>query len=292
VAHVTARVLDGKAIAAEVVEGVKERVAALRRCGVHPCLTFVVIGDSPPAQLYAARLERLAARAGIQFVRHLIPEDTTVEQLEQEIATVSADPATDGVLVQMPLPAALLGARVSALIDPIKDVDGVTIENAGRLYLGLPGQTPSTAAAIMQTLESSGIDVLGKHAVVVGRSKIVGHPVAELLLRRHATVTMTHTRTRDLGFFTRQAEILIAAAGKPALLTAAMVTPGVVIIDAGTNVTESGLVGDVDFAGCQEVASAITPVPGGIGPVTNAVLIRHVVESAEQRHGVMMAERQ
>jgi methylenetetrahydrofolate dehydrogenase (NADP+) / methenyltetrahydrofolate cyclohydrolase len=280
---VTARVLDGKAIAAEVVEGVKERVAALVRRGIQPCLTFVMIGDSPPTQLYATRLEKLAARAGIQFVRHLLPEGTTVEQLEQEIATVSADPATDGVLVQMPLPAALLGARVSALIDPIKDVDGVTIENAGRLYLGLPGQTPSTAAAIMQTLESSGIEVLGKHAVVVGRSKIVGHPVAELLLWKHATITVTHTRTRDLGSFTRRAEIIIAAAGKPALLTADMVTPGAVIIDAGTNVTESGLVGDVDFAGCKEVASAITPVPGGIGPVTNAVLIRHVIDSADQR---------
>lgn len=279
----TARVLDGKAIAAQVVEGVKERVSALVRRGIQPCLTFIMIGDSPPTQLYATRLEKLAARAGIQFVRHLLPEDTTVEQLEQEIAAVSADPATDGVLVQMPLPQPLQSARVSALIDPIKDVDGVTIENAGRLYLGLPGQTPSTAAAILQVLDSSGVDVLGKHAVVVGRSKVVGHPIAELLLRRHATVTVTHTRTRDLRSFTRQAEILIAAAGKPALVTADMVTPGSVIVDAGTNVTESGVVGDVDFAGCKEVASAITPVPGGIGPVTNAVLIRHVIDSAEQR---------
>ena len=279
----TARVLDGKAIAEEVLAGVKERVSALRRRGIHPCLTFVMIGDSPPAQLYAGLLEKLAARAGIQFVRHRIPEGATVENLEREVATVGADPATDGILVQMPLPEPFLGARLSALIDPIKDVDGVTVESSGRLYLGLPGQTPSTAAAILQVLDSSGVDVLGKHAVVVGRSKVVGHPIAELLLRRHATVTVTHTRTRDLRSFTRQAEILIAAAGKPALVTADMVTPGSVIVDAGTNVTESGVVGDVDFAGCKEVASAITPVPGGIGPVTNAVLIRHVIDSAEQR---------
>lgn len=217
------------------------------------------------------------------MTRHSLPESATAHELEEEASALSADDRIDGILIQMPLPSHLATARLSTLIDPRKDVDGITINNSGRLYLGLPGQTPSTATAMVQILDSCKVDITGKGTVVVGRSKVVGHPVAELLLKRNATITVTHTRTKDLATITRQADILMVGAGRPGLITGDMVKGGAVIVDAGTNVSEDSLVGDVDFDSCKEIASAITPVPGGVGPVTNAVLLRHVVASAEQR---------
>lgn len=281
----TAKTLSGKEIAVHVLEGVADRANRLRREGIKPCLTFVMIGASPPAEVYAARLEKLGTRVGVEVARRMLPCEIGVDDLEGEVRALCADPHTDAILVQMPLPDHLLPARLSTIIDPRKDVDGITIHNAGCLYLGLPGQRPSTASAIVQILEWQGCEVLGRHVVIVGRSNVVGHPVAEVLLERDATVTVAHRQTRDLGAITRQADILVVAAGEPGLIKANMVTEGVVIVDAGINVTDHGVVGDVDYAACSQVAAAITPVPGGVGPVTNACLMRSVIDSAEQRVG-------
>jgi methylenetetrahydrofolate dehydrogenase (NADP+)/methenyltetrahydrofolate cyclohydrolase len=209
--------------------------------------------------------------------------DISHRDLQCEIAALNQDHAVDGILVQMPLPEHLSIADLSPVIDPHKDVDGITVHNAGRLYLGLSGQAPSTALAMMQILDWSGNNPTGRHAVVVGRSNVVGHPVTELLLHRDATVTVTHRQTDDLGHYTRQADILMVAAGEPRLIEEHMIKPGVVIVDAGINVMPDGVVGDVDFEACAAKAAAITPVPGGVGPVTNAVLLRNLVHSAEHR---------
>lgn len=280
----TASVIDGKAIAASILEAVAGRSSELQARDIHPLLTFVMVGESVPARLYANRLDKLARPLGIEVRRMLLPESVLQVELERTVCELSADDSVDGILVQMPLPDHLTHARLSELIDPRKDVDGITIQNAGRLYLELPGQFPSTALAMMEVLEACNIDVPGKVAVIVGRSKVVGHPVAELLLRYDATVVVTHRQTRDLRSHTRQAEILMVAAGEPHLITGSMLRPGAVVIDAGINPTPGGIVGDVAFEEAREVVSAITPVPGGVGPVTNAVLLRGLVASAEQRH--------
>jgi methylenetetrahydrofolate dehydrogenase (NADP+) / methenyltetrahydrofolate cyclohydrolase len=280
-----AEILDGRKISAQVLESVKQRVEGLEESGIHPTLCFVTIGESEPALMYVSRLEKLAARVGIRVRRKSLPLDVSLGDLDSEVADLNEDNEVDGILVQMPLPDHLTAADVSVLIDPRKDVDGLTVHNAGKLYLEMPGQVPSTALAMTHILHVSGIDPMGAHAVVVGRSNVVGHPVAELLLQCDATVTVIHRATRDLGAVTREADILMVGAGEPHLIKADMVKPGVVIVDAGINVTESGVVGDVDFDACREVARAITPVPGGVGPVTNAMLLRNLVDSAEQRLG-------
>ena len=281
----TARILDGRKIAGAILAEVGERTAALRAQGVCPHLVFVMLGASPPAEMYAGRLERLASRAGIDMSRRLLPEDVTLAQLDAVVAEINADDALDGLIVQMPLPDHLTSADLSTIIDPRKDVDGIPVHNAGCLYLGIPAPFASTGIAMMEICDAAGIDPYGKHAVVVGRSNVVGHPIAELLLQRDATVTVAHRATRDLAQVTRLAEILMVGAGEPGLIAPDMIQPGVAIVDAGINVTESGLVGDVQFDACLPIASAITPVPGGVGPVTNVILLRHVVDSAEQRLG-------
>jgi len=280
----TATIIDGRAIASEIFVDLTGRVHALRRKSVVPCLVFVMIGDSPPAKMYAQRLERLAQPVGICVRRCVMSEGMSVAELEHQVSSLSADDTVDGVLVQMPLPESLLNARLSTLIYPRKDVDGITVHNAGRLYLGQSGQQPSTAAAMVHILDHCQVPLAGQHAVVVGRSNVVGHPIAELLLYRDATLSVVHRQTRDLPQMTRQADVLIVAAGEPNLIKPDMISSGVVILDAGINVTPDGLRGDVDFEGCSTLASAITPVPGGIGPVTNAVLLKSVVRSAEHRH--------
>lgn len=277
----TARILDGRVVAAAVLGDLGRRVSAMRDGGQTPGLVFVRFGADPSARVYARRIHRLADQLGIA-VRYLdLPPSIDQETVVREVSALDVDEAVDGILVQMPLPGHLLGLDLSPYISPRKDVDGITVQNAGRLYLGVDGQKPSTAAAMMEILRWAGVCVTGCVVTVVGRSNVVGHPVAELLLQRDATVIVTHRRTRDLAQFTRQAEILIVAAGEPGLITRDMVQPGVTVLDAGINVTGAGVVGDVDFNAVSTVASAITPVPGGVGPVTNAVLMRHVVESAE-----------
>jgi methylenetetrahydrofolate dehydrogenase (NADP+)/methenyltetrahydrofolate cyclohydrolase len=217
--------------------------------------------------------------------RKILASDVSLGDLDGEVAALNADDRVDGILVQMPLPHHLTSVDLSMIIDARKDVDGLTVHNAGKLYLGMSGQIPSTALAMTHILHVSGINPTGSHAVVVGRSNVVGHPVAELLLQCDATVTVAHRNTRDLGGITREADILMVGAGEPHLITAGMVKPGVVIVDAGINPTPSGVVGDVDFEACREIASAITPVPGGVGPVTNAIVLSNLVDSAEQRFG-------
>lgn len=278
----TAELIDGRVVAARLFESIGCRATALHKRGIVPHLAFVLLGKSRPARVYASRIEKLALPLGIQVTRRQLPGDATLSALEREVGALNADSAVDGILVQMPLPEHLVGTHLSSIIDQRKDVDGITIQNAGRLYLGLPGHPPSTASAILHILVEAGVAMAGRHAVVVGRSNIVGHPVAELLLNRDATVTVTHRQTRDLAASTRLADILVVAAGSVGLITPSMLAPGVVIVDAGINVTDTGIVGDVDPE-CREVASLMTPVPGGVGPVTNAVLLRGVVESAERR---------
>lgn len=281
----TASVIDGRAVAAGILTAVDQRAGRLRSIGVAPHLTFVTLGDIPDAQLYARRLERMAARTGIEMSRTPLPWDVSLPDLDSVVARINANRCVDGVIVQLPLPYHLTSADLSTIIDPRKDVDGLTVENAGRLYLGMPGRVASTAVAMIDLLDHMTAEVAGAHAVVIGRSHVVGHPVAELLLHRSATVTVVHRQTRGLARFTREADILMVGAGEPHLVTRDMIKPGAVIIDAGITVTDRGVLGDVDFEGCREVAGALTPVPGGVGPVTNAVLMRNVIDSAEQRDG-------
>lgn len=279
------KVIDGRAIAADVMQSVAARAGEARRRGIVPHLCFVTIGHSQPAQMYAARLEKLGAAAGIEVTRRPLPLDVTLPELDATVTELNADPEVDGILVQMPLPAHLTYADLAAIIEPRKDVDGITIHSGGLLYLGLPGHPPSTASAMMHILHACGVDPAGKVAVVVGRSNVVGHPVAELLMAANATVTVTHRQTADLSFHTRQAEILMLGAGAPGLITPDGITPGVIIVDAGINPTPAGVVGDAHFEACLPLAAAITPVPGGVGPVTNAVLLRNLMASAESRAG-------
>lgn len=281
----SATIVDGKSIAEGVLDEVARRTEALSHSYVEPVLAFVLIGESRPARIYASRLERLAGRVGARLVRRDLTADVSPQELEHEVATLNADAEVDGILVQLPLPAHLQSADLSALIDSRKDVDGITVQNAGRLYMGLPAQAPSTALAMVQILDAMGVEPRGKNAVVIGRSKIVGLPVAQLLLRRNSTVTVTHRSTTDLAAHTRQADILMAAAGMPHLVTGEMIKPGAVIVDAGINVLDGKVVGDVDFESCLPIAGVITPVPGGVGPVTNAVIMRSLIISAEKRNG-------
>lgn len=281
----TAVVLDGRAVAHRVFDTLGARVERLTAHGAPPQLVFVCVGSSAPAQIYLRRLEKIGKRIGAVISHQELPESIGYDAFEEDLCRVNARPDVDGILVQMPLPDHLAHADLSGIITQRKDVDGVTVANVGHLYLGLPGQMPPTALAMMEMATTAGISPTGAHAVVVGRSNVVGHPVTELLLQQDATVTVTHRQTADLGHHTRQADLLFVGAGEPNLIRAGMIRPGVVIVDAGINVTEHGVVGDVAYQECAEIAAAITPVPGGVGPVTNAMLLRNLVDSAEHRGG-------
>ncbi|MGH2441591.1 MAG: bifunctional 5,10-methylenetetrahydrofolate dehydrogenase/5,10-methenyltetrahydrofolate cyclohydrolase [Chloroflexota bacterium] len=279
----TARILLGKEVAGGVRESIAARVQLLRGRSVVPHLAFVTLGASPEASVYVNRLEKLAGPVGIAVTRHALRGDVPLSGLDDLVQRLNDDDEVDGVIVQMPLPPHLTSEDLSTIIDPRKDVDGITVNNAGRLYLGMPGQRPSTAVAMMEILRFARVNLAALNSVVIGRSQVVGHPLAELLLAADATVTVTHRQTRDLAEHTRLADVLLVAAGHPRLITASMIRPGVVIIDAGINVEPEGIQGDVDFEGCLPIAGAITPVPGGVGPVTNSVVLRNVVDSAELR---------
>ena len=273
-------IIDGKKTAATIRQELKEQVAALTaRHGRPPGLAVILVGGDPASQVYVRNKERACEDVGIISKGFRLPEDVPQAQLEDTIMFLNSDPAIDGVLLQLPLPKGLDSQRCLDLISPAKDVDGFHPVNMGRLALGLPCLRSCTPAGIMTLMERHGIDVAGKKAVVIGRSNIVGKPLALMLLQKNATVTVCHSRTRDIAGEVRSADIVLAAVGIPRFVTRDMVKPGAVVIDVGINRTDLGLVGDCDFEGLRDVASAMTPVPGGVGPMTIAQLLVNTLEA-------------
>ncbi|HYH54797.1 MAG TPA: bifunctional methylenetetrahydrofolate dehydrogenase/methenyltetrahydrofolate cyclohydrolase FolD [Solirubrobacterales bacterium] len=279
-----ARVIDGKAVAAAVRERVKVDVAAYEQeAGRVPGLATVLVGDDPASEVYVGMKRRSCEEVGMRSIHHEPESSIREEELLELVRELNDDDEVDGILVQLPLPAQIDEDAVVAAIDPLKDVDGLTPINAGMLAHGAPGLVPCTPAGVMELLAHEGVALEGAEAVVVGRSKLVGVPVARLLLAANATVTVCHSRTRDLDATCRRADVLIAAVGVPRLLGADAVKPGAVVIDVGVNRLEEGLVGDVDYEAAAEVAAAITPVPGGVGPMTIAMLMANTLKAARMR---------
>lgn len=276
-----AELIDGKAIAASVRSDVAREVAGVSATiGRSPTLATVLVGEDPASQVYIRNKHAACAEAGIESVHHSIPADVDEDELVSLVEGMSLDPGIDGILVQLPLPGGLDESRVIAAIAPGKDVDGLTTVNAGLLASGLPGMVPCTPAGVIEMLDRIGCDLEGAEAVVVGRSQLVGRPLVSLLLQRNATVTVCHSRTRDLPEVCRRADVLIAAVGVPELVGPDFVKPGAVVIDVGINRTDEGLVGDVAFDSVADVAGAITPVPGGVGPMTIAMLLSNTLAAA------------
>jgi methylenetetrahydrofolate dehydrogenase (NADP+)/methenyltetrahydrofolate cyclohydrolase len=280
----TARILDGKATAKQIREDLTRRVAALRQRGITPGLGTVLVGDDPASRSYVNGKHRDCEQVGIASIRRELPADATQDEVEAVVAELNADPACTGYLVQLPLPAGLDAERVLHRIDPDKDADGLHPLNLGKLVLGEPGPVPGTPEGILVLLRQYDIPLDGADVTVIGRSIIVGRTLGLLLNRRseNATVTLCHTGTRDLAAHTRRADIVVAATGRPGLLTADMVKPGAVVVDVGITRTDAGLVGDVDPA-VAGVASWLAPVPGGVGPMTRAMLLVKVVVAAERQ---------
>jgi len=280
-----ARVIDGRAVAASVrarvADGVRDLAAAHN--GRTPGLATVLAGDDPASELYVRRKGEASEEVGIRSIQHRLPADAEPGELLELVDRLGADAEVDGILVQLPLPPQHDQDAVIARIDPAKDVDGLTATSAGLLAQGRPGLVPSTPRGIVQLLAAAGAELAGAEAVIVGRSILVGRPLASLFLNASATVTVCHSRTRDLAGVCRRADVLVAAAGSPRLVGAEMVKPGAAVIDVGTNRTDEGLVGDVDFEAVREVAGVITPVPGGVGPMTIAMLLDNTLVAARRR---------
>jgi methylenetetrahydrofolate dehydrogenase (NADP+) / methenyltetrahydrofolate cyclohydrolase len=272
--------MDGRALAARV----RAEVAADVREHGEVVLATVLVGDDPASHLYIGLKHRAAQEVGIRPLDHRLPADVSEEEIVELVSELSRDEGVDGVLPQLPLPDHVDEARVVAAVDPVKDVDGIHPFNAGQLYLGRPTLVPATPLGIMALLEEYAVPLAGAEAVVVGRSDIVGKPVAHLLLQANATVTLCHSRTRDLGAHTLRADVLVAAAGSPGLVRADKVGEGATVIDVGQSRTDAGLVGDVDPQAADR-AGLITPVPGGVGPLTIAMLLRNTVRAARYRAG-------
>lgn len=280
------QLIDGKAIAAKLREGVAARVAEFsERHARPPRLVTVLVGDDPASNVYVNNKHKACAEVGIDSEDERLPADTSTDYLTSLLNELNRRDDVDGILLQLPLPSGLDDAAMSELITPEKDVDGLTTVNAGRVVQGREALVPCTPSGVMILLREAGVELSGADAVVVGRSNLVGRPVASLLLAENATVTTCHSRTRDLGAVTRTADVLIACVGSPKLIGGDMVKPGAVVIDVGTTRGEDGLVGDVDFEAVQGVASAVTPVPGGVGPMTIACLLDNTVKAAEARAG-------
>ena len=277
-----AQLLDGRILSAQVEQSIKTRVEALAQKGCVPGLTVILVGDDPASQTYVSNKEKACVRLGIRSRTLRMPKDISQETLENAILEANEDPAVHGILVQLPLPKHLDESRALALILPQKDVDGFHDVNMGRLARGEECVVACTPKGALYMLKSAGIPLEGKEAVVVGRSNIVGKPMALLLLQENATVTICHSRTRDLAAQTRRADILVAAIGKPRFITADMVKPGAVVVDVGINRVDGKLCGDVDFDAVSQVASFITPVPGGVGKMTIAMLMDNTVSAAER----------
>ena len=280
----TAQLIDGNALAAQIRAEVAGRTAALKARGIQPHLAIILVGDNPASQVYVKSKAADSEQTGLKATLERYPASLTESALLERIAALNADAGVHGILVQLPLPAHLNASRVIEAIAPEKDVDGFHIASAGALMTGQPGFRPCTPYGCMKMLQSIGMnDLRSKNAVVIGRSNIVGKPMALMLLAANATVTVCHSGTASLAAFTRQADVIVAAAGQRKVLTADMVKPGAVVIDVGMNRDENGkLCGDVDFEGVRQVASWITPVPGGVGPMTRAMLLVNTIEAAER----------
>ncbi|MBQ7885699.1 MAG: bifunctional methylenetetrahydrofolate dehydrogenase/methenyltetrahydrofolate cyclohydrolase FolD [Clostridia bacterium] len=272
--------IDGRAVAKAFKEEIAKRTAELIAGGVTPHLAVVLVGENPASQVYVRNKENGCIKAGIRSTVIRLGEDCSQEELEKTVTALNEDKSVHGILVQLPLPKHLDEARVLRLIDPDKDVDGFHAMNSGRLMNGQPGFVPCTPLGVMKLLQSYGIDPTGKHAVVIGRSNIVGKPMAMLLLQANATVTVCHSRTQNLPEITKQADILVAAVGRANFVTADMVKPGAAVIDVGINRVDGKLVGDVDFDAVSEIAGHITPVPGGVGQMTIAMLLSNTLDAA------------
>lgn len=282
-----ATIIDGKAVSAAVKENIGAEVAALAQKGVSVTLAVILVGDDPASRVYVNNKEKACAALGIESREYLLPAETSQEELLALIDRLNHDDTVDGILCQMPLPKGLDERAVILAIDPEKDVDAFHPVNVGRIVSGDYHFLPCTPAGIMELIRSAGVDLSGKRAVVIGRSNIVGKPMALLLLHANATVTVCHSRTVDLAAVCREADVLVVAVGKPKFLTADMVKPGAVVIDVGMDRDENGkLCGDVDFAAVEPLCSAITPVPGGVGPMTIAMLMKNTVTAAKRRNGI------
>jgi methylenetetrahydrofolate dehydrogenase (NADP+)/methenyltetrahydrofolate cyclohydrolase len=282
----TAKILDGKQLAQQIrSELAEEIVEFIQNNGVVPCLAAVLVGDDPASEVYVRNKRSACEAVGIESQLHRLPANASSEELLKLVAKLNKDAEVHGILIQLPLPKQIEAGRVLSAVSPVKDVDAFHPENVGRLVQGRARFVPCTPQGVQQLLVRSGIEIAGRHVVVLGRSEIVGRPLSILLSQRgpggDATVTVCHSRTRDLAAITRQADILVVAIGQANFATAEMVKPGAVVVDVGINRTEHGLVGDVDFAGVAEVAGAITPVPGGIGPLTIAMLLRNTLLAAQ-----------
>lgn len=284
----SARIIDGKAVSAAVREDVTAATADfVAKSGVTPHLAAVLVGDDPASQVYVRNKERACEKCGLKSTLHRLPAEITQEELTKLVQGLNEDPSVHGILVQLPLPKHLDSVAILDAILPAKDVDGFHPENVGLMLQGRPRFLPCTPHGVMKLLEHEQIETAGKHAVILGRSDIVGKPMAGLLVQRgaDATVTICHSRTADIGAITRQADILIAAVGRPEFVTADMLKPGAVVIDVGINRVNDKLLGDVEFSGAMEKCSAITPVPGGVGPMTIAMLLQNTLTAARQQSG-------
>lgn len=285
-----ARLLYGAPLAADLRQQVARRIAAFRdRQGYTPTLAVLIVGENPASRLYLGQILRGADKVGIQGRMVELPDRATAEDLRHELRSLDADPLVAGVIVQMPLPRHIPLAVITDTLRPEKDIDGTHPVNLGLRTMGLPAFLPAVAEAAVEILTRSGYELGGRNAVVIGRSNVVGKPVAVLLLERHCTVTVCHRRTRDLAGICRGADVVVCAAGSPGLVTGEMLKAGALVVDVGINVVPEGIVGDVDMRSASQVAAAITPVPGGVGPLTNAILMEHLLRAAAANPATAMS---
>ncbi|MGI5895690.1 MAG: bifunctional methylenetetrahydrofolate dehydrogenase/methenyltetrahydrofolate cyclohydrolase FolD [Oscillospiraceae bacterium] len=277
-----AQIIDGKAISMQIKEGLKAEVAALKQRGVQPGLAVVIVGDDPASRVYVNLKKRDCEELGILSREYAMPKETSEQELLELIDKLNHDDAINGILVQLPVPEQIDENKIIAAISPRKDVDAFHAENVGKIMIGSYSFLPCTPAGCMELIASTGVEIAGKNCVVVGRSNIVGKPMAMLLLHNNGTVTIAHSKTKNLAEVCRNADILVAAVGRPKLITGDMIKPGAVVIDVGTTKMENGkLCGDVDFEAASKVAGYITPVPGGVGPMTRVILMKNTVTAAK-----------
>lgn len=282
-----AKIIDGKALAAQMKEEIKAEVSALKSQGINPGLAVVIVGDDPASRVYVNLKRRDCEELGILSREYAMDAETTEEELLELVEFLNNDDSINGILVQLPVPKQIDEHKIIEAIDPKKDVDAFHAKNVGKIMIGDYDFLPCTPAGCMELIASTGVDITGKHCVVVGRSNIVGKPMAMLLLHNHATVTIAHSRTKDLGAVCREADILVAAVGVPKLIKGDMIKPGAVVIDVGTTKMEDGkLCGDVDFEAAEQVAGYITPVPGGVGPMTRVMLMKNTVTAAKMHNNL------